>query len=211
MSKFVILGAAALAFASSGAMAATTVSFSPGSGALPAGTQVFQNFDSYSVGQALPGGTNAFAYDTTSANGAIPAYGSSGNYGSVLGGGSYTVNFGPTSVFAFVLGSLDTYNSLKLLYQGGGSDTYMGGQIINGLSFPTGDQSATGSNGVVSFNVNGGPKIVGAVFSSSQNSFEFDNLAAAVPEPATWALMILGFGAIGGMMRRRRVSVAYAA
>lgn len=27
---------------------------------------------------------------------------------------------------------------------------------------------------------------------------------AAVPEPGTWALMILGFGAIGGAMRRRR-------
>jgi len=24
-----------------------------------------------------------------------------------------------------------------------------------------------------------------------------------VPEPATWAMMIMGFGAIGGIMRRR--------
>lgn len=35
----------------------------------------------------------------------------------------------------------------------------------------------------------------------------------AVPEPATWAMMLLGFGAIGGAMRARRrdkVSVAYA-
>lgn len=28
--------------------------------------------------------------------------------------------------------------------------------------------------------------------------------AAGVPEPATWGLMILGFGAVAGMMRRRR-------
>ncbi len=35
----------------------------------------------------------------------------------------------------------------------------------------------------------------------------------AVPEPATWATMILGFGAIGGAMRRRKrpaVGVSYA-
>jgi PEP-CTERM motif len=33
-----------------------------------------------------------------------------------------------------------------------------------------------------------------------------------VPEPATWAMMMLGFGAAGGMMRyrRRKTSVAYA-
>ena len=33
---------------------------------------------------------------------------------------------------------------------------------------------------------------------------------AAVPEPATWALMILGFGAIGGTLRRRSAKVRYA-
>jgi len=33
-----------------------------------------------------------------------------------------------------------------------------------------------------------------------------------VPEPATWALMILGFGAVGGAMRRRnaKTSVRFA-
>jgi hypothetical protein len=29
-------------------------------------------------------------------------------------------------------------------------------------------------------------------------------VSGAVPEPATWALMILGFGAVGGAMRRRQ-------
>lgn len=38
------------------------------------------------------------------------------------------------------------------------------------------------------------------------------NVAAAVPEPSTWALAILGFGAIGVAMRRssRNVSVRFA-
>ena len=58
----------------------------------------------------------------------------------------------------------------------------------------------------------------------SSNSFGdgmvFDNLsfktqvAAAVPEPATWAMMLLGFGFVGGVMRiakrRQKVSVSYA-
>ncbi|KQT34986.1 hypothetical protein ASG29_02270 [Sphingomonas sp. Leaf412] len=34
--------------------------------------------------------------------------------------------------------------------------------------------------------------------------------AAGVPEPATWGLMILGFGAVGGSMRRRKSVLATA-
>ncbi len=34
---------------------------------------------------------------------------------------------------------------------------------------------------------------------------------ASVPEPATWAMMILGLGAVGYSMRRRTVKVAFAA
>ena len=34
---------------------------------------------------------------------------------------------------------------------------------------------------------------------------------AAVPEPATWGMMIIGFGAIGAAMRRRRTSIRFAA
>ena len=42
----------------------------------------------------------------------------------------------------------------------------------------------------------------------------FDTGTPAVPEPATWAMMLLGFGFIGGMMRsakrRRKLTVSYA-
>jgi hypothetical protein len=46
------------------------------------------------------------------------------------------------------------------------------------------------------------------------NPYNFDSLrqtsfdaVSAVPEPSTWALFILGFGAIGFMMRGRRRTV----
>ena len=34
-----------------------------------------------------------------------------------------------------------------------------------------------------------------------------DNVSIAVPEPATWAMMIAGFGMVGGTMRRRRTTM----
>lgn len=38
-----------------------------------------------------------------------------------------------------------------------------------------------------------------------------DNVSLAVPEPATWGLMILGFGLVGASMRRRvKTTVTYA-
>lgn len=41
------------------------------------------------------------------------------------------------------------------------------------------------------------------------DNFSFDTAVAGVPEPATWAMMIGGFGLIGGAMRRRRVGTTF--
>lgn len=194
------------------ASAATIVSFDAGSGSLPAGFTTFQDFESEAPGASI--GTNAFVFaDSVDGVAARPAFGSTGNFGAVQGGGSYTVNFGPASAVSFVLGSLDTYNTLTLLYEDGTSQDYVGGQIINDLSFPSGNQISGETNGVVTYNVTSGPKLVGLTFTSSSNSFEFDNLAvpAAVPEPAVWGMMIAGFGLVGMASRRRnRMTVAYA-
>ena len=48
---------------------------------------------------------------------------------------------------------------------------------------------------------------------SANVSATFELLANAVPEPSTWAMLILGFGVVGGAMRnarRQRTSVAFA-
>lgn len=42
----------------------------------------------------------------------------------------------------------------------------------------------------------------------SSQAFELSNVSGGVPEPATWALMLLGFGAIGLTARRRSVALA---
>ena len=46
-------------------------------------------------------------------------------------------------------------------------------------------------------------------FTSSLVTARSSAAVAAVPEPATWAMMLLGFGGIGVAMRRRRKAVAY--
>lgn len=202
--KFIVPTAVlALALTSTGALAAPTITFNPGSGVQVPGTTVFEDFEGFSAGAAI--GSNAFAYNTSSSNGAVPAFGSTGNYGSVRAGGSYSVGFGPSNVFSFVLGSLDSYNSLTLQFADATSLTYNGTAIVGGLPPANGNQSAAFTNGVVSYDTGGGSAIVGAQFASSTNSFEFDNLAiSAVPEPATWGMMLLGFGAIGSVARRRK-------
>ena len=40
-------------------------------------------------------------------------------------------------------------------------------------------------------------------FARVGGSITLTNIAPVVPEPATWALLILGFGAVGGALRRR--------
>lgn len=213
--KSVALLASILATVSSvPALAVTTVTFGAGSGALPSGVSVFEDFESLAGG--TPGasiGTNAFVFDDSASGlAARPAFGSTGNFAAVQSGGSYTINFGPTDAFSFVLGSLDTFNTLTLLYEGGASQDYVGGQIINDLTFPNGDQISGETNGVVTYRVTSGARLIGATFTSSGDSFEFDNLAAAtataVPEPAAWAMMIGGFAFIGAASRRRVRAVA---
>jgi hypothetical protein len=205
----------ALALAAAPASAAVLVQFAD-AGSPTASDNVFEDFSSYG---AIPAGTGAdqgggfWVYSPPSASGeaAVPAFGSTGNYGAIKGpAGSKSFNLNSNS-FGFTLGSLDAYNTLELTIDGVLNPVVLsGGQIINGLSFTPGDQFASNANGFVRIFSTAG-KITSATFKSTQNSFEFDNLAAGVPEPSTWAMMILGIGFAGAAMRRRQtVAVKYA-
>lgn len=169
----------------------------------PAGYTVFEDFEGFAEGAPL--GPNAVVSSDSQAGVSARPDGSTGNYATVLGGGTATFILpNPASAFGFLLGSLDTYNSLTINFADGGSVTYSGDAITEGQ----------GSSGFLTLDYSAlGRQVTSATFSSTQNSFEFDNLAfaGAVPEPSTWAMLILGFGVVGGAMRRRqKATIAFA-
>lgn len=139
---------------------------------------------------------------TNDGNGAEPA-GDTSNYLSVLGGGNYQL-LGDTAYTNVSLywGSIDGYNHLDLLDRDGKSIATIEGSMIPSIS--NGDQSSGATNQRV--NIASDAAFYGLKFSSGGNSFEVDNVkfSGAVPEPASWALMLVGFGGMGATLRRRR-------
>lgn len=112
---------------------------------------------------------------------------------------------------SFLWGSIDNYNDIQLLDAAGN----VFGTLFNGddpnIADPTanGGQQGEGTNRRVFFTQDAGdPLIYGVRFSNhGARAFEIENVAfGAVPEPATWAMLVAGFGLVGGAMRRRRTS-----
>jgi hypothetical protein len=112
-----------------------------------------------------------------------------------------------------------TYNfDAQVFFAGGGSETFDNIDLGNGA----------GANRFL-ITAGAGQAIDKIVFSDLEgvstrnndptltNDFNFDSLrqvsfnVSGIPEPATWALFILGFGFIGGMMRAARTRQAAAA
>lgn len=147
--------------------------------------------------------------------------GSSGNGAQPLGSTGFYYSVGPStnspglidlSAFggaigqlSFIWGSVDTYNTLDILGLDNSVIATFTGQDIIDSQF--GNQTLPQSNPLVTLTFTGGDQFnVGALrLTSTQEAFEIDNIAvqAAVPEPATWLLLIFGFAAVGGMMRRK--------
>lgn len=95
------------------------------------------------------------------------------------------------------------------------------GVFTTGLTATSGSVGATFGNGDAAIvYANGGRTIWNGFLTDTVNSSQlYQNELAfvfggsgAVPEPATWAMMIAGFGLVGGAMRRRQsvTRVAYA-
>lgn len=91
--------------------------------------------------------------------------------------------------------------------------------IIPLSDFVTDNTNSNGARTVGVSNGMGNLWVIGARFGRNDSEYdnfkvdkvEFSVVTSAVPEPATWAMMIFGFGAVGASMRRRRkVAVSFA-
>jgi len=205
MPKLAITAAAFAALAiAAPATAAVTISSTPGSATYTGPTPTY-NFDSgrpanVTGGAVVTGTTSSHAQPLGSTGGYFsvgPADGSPGNID--------LSSFGQIFNLTFIWGSVDAYNTLQLI---GASNnvlyTFTGADVFNPAN---GNQTAAGTNPLVQILLTGADvtAVRGLRLSSTQNAFELDNLAVnAVPEPATWALMLMGFGAVGYSMRRGR-------
>lgn len=101
-------------------------------------------------------------------------------------------------------------NSIVLFDRSVGTDLSVGG-LPSGIGFgaPTSfaftDESVGGS-----FLVAGKNSLAITVKNNCcETGFRADSVASAVPEPATWLLMILGLGAVGATIRRSNAKVRF--
>jgi hypothetical protein len=106
---------------------------------------------------------------------------------------------------SFIWGSVDSHNLIEFL----AGDIVIGSFTGNAIFDPaSGSQTDPNLNPVVRFAISGSDvsSLTSVRLSSTGNAFETDNFAinSAVPEPATWAMMLIGFGAMGVSMRRSR-------
>jgi hypothetical protein len=131
---------------------------------------------------------------------------------------NFIVRQDASTLFNFTFG-----NVFNQGYPNGGNNPPQTGSIAtNSLGY--GDYFGTDSTYRITLNLaGGGPTTLHFVGSTDQpwndEAFGLDNVLVSgtsitagpgVPEPATWAMMILGFGGVGGLVRRRRAG-AFAA
>jgi hypothetical protein len=158
--------------------------------------------------------SNAGLYQGALVSGiAAPPAGDNTKYLSVLTGGSATLTTpGTLDSLSVYLGSIDSYNTITFHGQHGFSQSFTGDQLV---VHADGDQSSAQTNRQFYFDFDPSDLVNQVIFSSSGNSFEFDNIAAndppaevPVPEPVTLSLFAAGLAGAAAIRRRRKLASA---
>jgi PEP-CTERM motif len=206
MRKTLLMTTGLALLALTGAAGAATVTLTPETALSPnyfVGQSVGSN--TFSVGTdkwSLVSGTAGIRTGTTAQFSADPL-GDTLPYMSVEGGSTEQVVFGtPRTSLSLYWGSIDgnqggnnNLNTLTL-----GSFTLTGADLVTKGATGTGDQFSPAGNELVT--ITGLAPFTTATFSSTRNAFEFA-IGTPVPEPATWAMMALGFAGLGYAAFRR--------
>ena len=151
-----------------------------------------------------------------------------GNWGGV-NNTNYAVALGANTSYTIQLNkSANYFGYYQLALSGGNNDLefWSGDSLVAALSYgdilsymtpghlgsPYSGQTQSEYFGFLNFNFTNGDSYDRVVFSNTgSDGFESDNhtIGSLVPEPATWAMLILGFGLVG-MVARRRTRIAIA-
>jgi len=150
------------------------------------------------------------------------------NYGTTpytytIGGSSFTFSgtgdiFNPTAIATGGTGQVNTiFGSPTTNFVDRGTVTFGPGQQYGSFPNATPISFSNGNNFIGLLATINGSTYYGYAFTTNTilNSIGFSTvpgaaitattaIPAAVPEPATWLMMLVGFGAIGAAMRRRR-------
>jgi hypothetical protein len=215
------LALAALALitsADAGAVTVTSLAGAPDPGPAPDQSIVVSFDGPAAAGYSWSGG---LATSCATINGAaMPAIGVGGNsscFGYVssrINVNNATLSTPNLSSISFYWGSIDTYNFVDVLGAGGATIFSFAGSA---LPPSNGNQGQPATNRRVNVIAGPGEVITGLRLRSEGVAFEFDSFAAAevinpgggaVPEPATWAMLLAGFGLVGVSARRRRTLAA---
>nr|WP_167072590.1 PEPxxWA-CTERM sorting domain-containing protein [Sphingomonas vulcanisoli] len=97
-------------------------------------------------------------------------------------------------------------NSFTVTENGTVSSAAFGSSFINSFGQTYVDLSTNGFNGLDYFNKND----LEFAIANNQTAPTFTSAAAAVPEAPTWAMVIGGFGMMGGALRRKHPRVTFA-
>jgi PEP-CTERM motif len=201
MKRMLIAAAAGATFVSGAAQADIRVTTTPGTNPYVGGTTF--DFDATTPATSCP----TCIVSGSVGNQYAQPFGGTGKYFSV---GPSTTPFATITLsrvgaywLSFIWGSVDKYNAVAFFDS---NSNLLKGFTGADVAPADGDRTDPSNNPVVTFHFSGtdAARVSKILFISTGNTFEVDNIrVVGVPEPTTWGMMILGFGMIGGVMRRR--------